>query len=258
MLACIVVAIFRARVESHANRVELAMDFTDFDALARSYDYNPAAFLVALRRAGLTSLALTEELGANVGDDGKAYVTTGAALVNQSRVSPIRDPLLAQLVASHRIRSGAVYLLVSDAATYQRYRAQLALHFMPRSVRVLRATRPWLIEVRTQIDYFNALALGIPTDQVALAHRLALLVVPRFQNDERYGPRQINATFDDVLRYDPKVSTVIFFGLAVRFWATRITCRIRPMLLSAMSSTSDRSRRTTQVKSRRATIRWRD
>ena len=161
MLACIVVAIFRARVESHANRVELAMDFTDFDALARSYDYNPAAFLVALRRAGLTSLALTEELGANVGDDGKAYVTTGAALVNQSRVSPIRDPLLAQLVASHRIRSGAVYLLVSDAATYQRYRAQLALHFMPRSVRVLRATRPWLIEVRTQIDYFNALALGI-------------------------------------------------------------------------------------------------
>jgi hypothetical protein len=214
LLASAAVALFRIRVESHANRVELAMDYTDFDALARSYDYNPAAFLIALRRAGLTSLALTEELGANVGYDGKAYATTGAALVNQARVTPIRDPLIADLVRTHRIVGGAVYLLVSDPSTYHRYRSQLALHFMPKSVRVLRKTRPWLIEVRTQIDYFNAIALGIPTDQIRLARRLALLVVPRFQNDERFTALQIDALFDDVLRYDPKVSTAIFFGLS--------------------------------------------
>ena len=214
LLASLAVALFRARAESHARRVELAMDFTDFDALARSYDYNPAAFLIALRRAGLTSLALTEELGANVGYDGKASATTGAALVNQAGITPIRDPLLAGLVRNHRIVNGAVYLLVSDPSTYHRYRSELALHFMPKSVRVLRASRPWLIEVHTQIDYFNAMALGIPTDQIELARRLALLVVPRFQNDERFGAPQIDATFDDVLRYDPKVSTVIFFGLS--------------------------------------------
>lgn len=214
LLASLAVAFFRVRTEAHANRVELAMDFTDFDALARSYDYNPAAFLIALRRAGLTSLALTEELGANVGLDGKAYVTTGAALVNQARVSPIGDPLLADLVRTRRVVNGAVYLLVSDPSTYHRYRRELALHFMPRSVHVLRATKPWLLEVRTQIDYFNAIALGIPTEQILLARRLGLLVVPRFQNDERYGLPQIAATFTDVLRYDPKVSTVIFFGLS--------------------------------------------
>ncbi len=190
------------------------MDFTDFDALARSYDYNPAAFLIALRRAGLTSLALTEELGANVGYDGKAYATTGAAIANQAGISPIHDPLLAQLVRSHRIVGGAVYLLVWDPATYRRYRSELALHFTRRSVRILRASRPWLIEVRTQIDYFNATALGIATDQIELARRLALLVVARFQNDERFAAPQIDATFDDVLRYDPKVSTIVFFGLS--------------------------------------------
>ncbi len=213
LLASLAVAAFRVRTESHARRVEIAMDFQDFDALARSYNYNPAAFLIALRRAGLTSLAVTEELGGNVGTDGKAYVTTGAALINQARISPIRDPLLATLVATHRIDNGAVYMLVSDPSDYHRYRVQLALHFMPKSVRVLRAARPWILEVRTQIDYFNNTALGIPTDQIRLARRLGLLLIPRFQNDERFAAPQIEATVDNVLHYDPKVSTVIFFGL---------------------------------------------
>src|SRR5580698_4961251 len=213
LIASLAVGFFRLRTEAHARRVELAMDFTDFDALARSYNYNPAALLIALRRAGLTSLALTEELGANVGYNGKSYATTGAALLNQSRLSPLRDPLLASLVAGRRVDAGAIYLLVSDSSTYRRYLAQLSLHFSPKSVRVLRATRPWLIEVRTQIDYFNSLGLGIPTDEIELAHRLALLVVPRFENDERFSAPQIDAIFDNVLRYDPKVSTIIFFGL---------------------------------------------
>ncbi|MBV8153952.1 MAG: hypothetical protein JOY98_06005 [Candidatus Eremiobacteraeota bacterium] len=213
LLASFTVAVLRARAESHAKRVELAMDFQDFDALARSYNYNPAAFLIALRRAGLTSLALTEELGGNVGYDGKAYAVTGAQLLNQARVSAIADPLLARLLAAKRVDPGAVYLLISDPASYHRYRTQLALHFMPKTVRVLRAKRPWLLEVHTQIDYFNNTALGIPTDQLRLARYLGLLVIPRFQNDERFQEPQMNALFDDVLGYDPKVSTVIFFGL---------------------------------------------
>ncbi|HVA33740.1 MAG TPA: hypothetical protein VNG31_06295, partial [Candidatus Baltobacteraceae bacterium] len=44
LAASLLVAAFRIRTESHARRVELAMDFQDFDALARSYNYNPAAF----------------------------------------------------------------------------------------------------------------------------------------------------------------------------------------------------------------------
>lgn len=212
-LACLVVAVYRVHTELQARRVEIAMDYTDFIQMARSYDYEPAAFLIALRRAGLTSLALTEELGANVGDDGLAYATTGGALINQARLSSLSDPLLESMVRSNRLSRNAVYLIVDDPATYARYRAQLALHFERKSVRVLRASKPWIIEVRTQIDYFNALALGIPARQIALAKRLGLLVVPRLQNDERYARPQIEAAFNDVIRQDRKVSTVIFFGL---------------------------------------------
>ncbi len=194
------------------------MDYSDFAQLARAYDYNPAAFLVALRRAGLTSLALTEELGSDIGTNGKAFAATGGALLSQSKVTALSDPLLASLARNGRLRPNAIYLVVTDAATYRRYRAQLPLHFMPRSIHVLRDRAPWIIEVDTQLDYFNAIALGIPTDQIDLAKHLGLLVIPRFQNDERFTRTQMDAQIGDVLRNDPKVSTVVFFGVHNEVW----------------------------------------
>ena len=213
LLASLAVAFFREREEAHTRRVEIAMDYQDFIALARSYNYDPALFLTALKAAGLTSLAVTEELGSSIGDDGKSYAITGAQLANQARVSPIKDPLLAGLLRTKQLDLDAVYLLVSNASTFNRYRHQLPLLFMPKTVRILRARSPWVIEVRTQSDYFGTLAFGIPTDQIELARSLRLLLIPRFQNDERFGEPQIEAVYKNVLKYDPKVSTVIFFGL---------------------------------------------
>ena len=57
LLASLYVAVRRERHEHRANRVEIVMDDADFASLARSYAYDQRAFLVELRRAGLTSLA---------------------------------------------------------------------------------------------------------------------------------------------------------------------------------------------------------
>jgi hypothetical protein len=214
MLACLAIAAFRFRTEAQANRVELAMDYSDFVQLAQAYDYNPSAFLIALRRAGLTSLALSEELGSDIGTNGKAYVATGGSILAQAKLSLLHDPELQALAGAKNIDPGAVYLLIWDRPTYERYRIQLPLHFESKSVRVLRDRYPWLIEVHTQIDFFNNEGLGIPTDQLLLSKRLALLVVPRLQNDERFTFSQMNEAINQVLRYDPKVSTVIFAGLS--------------------------------------------
>ncbi|MDP9111848.1 MAG: hypothetical protein M3M96_09475, partial [Candidatus Eremiobacteraeota bacterium] len=74
LLAALFVAVERMRVEHRTQRVEIAMDYSDFLSLARSYNYKPEAFLVELRRAGLTSLALQEELGAGINTGQNAYV----------------------------------------------------------------------------------------------------------------------------------------------------------------------------------------
>ena len=212
LLACAVVAFERARVENATRHVELTMDYNDFLSLARSYDYDPANFLVELRRAGLTSLALTEELGGNVGSSNNAIALPGATLLAQAQLGGVSNPTLLALVRANKVRADEVYLLVYDAPTYARYRLQLPLHFETKSIKILHAVKPYVIALRSQIDYFNTTGLGIPSDQVALARHLNLLIDPRFQNDERFTLPQIAREFA-YTRAGSSLATVIFFGL---------------------------------------------
>jgi len=214
LLVSAFIAFERIRVERATQRVELAMDYNDFLSLARSYNYNPRSFLLQMQKAGLTSLALTEELGGSLtgSASANAYAISGVALLDAARVSPLSNPTLSALVRDGRVRPGSVYLLVYDKPTFDRYMQQLPLHFERSGIKVLHAGAPYVIAVRTQIDYFNTTALGVPSDQVDLARRLQMLIIPRFQNDERLQDGQIAAMFDD-LHAGKWLSTVVFFGL---------------------------------------------
>jgi hypothetical protein len=212
LLASAYVGARRYKHEADARRVEIVMDDADFADLAKSYDYDQGQFLVALRRAGLTSLAVAEELGGAVSSSPAAAVYQGSALLDQARLAPLADPLFARLTAAHALRADDVYLIAYDAPTAQRYREQLALAFSPRSVRVLRAALPTVFAIRTQATYFTTVGLGLPADRVALAKRFGLLLVPRLQNDERFKAPQIDALLHRAIA-GQRVRTVIFFGL---------------------------------------------
>ena len=214
LLASLYVAAVRYSKERQSKHVEITMDWTDFDALARSYGYNEEQFLVALRRAGLTSIAIGEELGSAVGTvTPNAMAFTGAGLLNQARIAPLASPILAKLVRDRKIDSNFEYLIVFNDQTYRRYLRDLPVRFGPRAIRLLSRTNPYVIAIRTQSDFFNAMGLGIPEDQFALARKLHLIVDPRVQNDERYGAPQIDALFSS-FKQGAKLGTVIFMGLA--------------------------------------------
>jgi hypothetical protein len=211
LVASLFVAVRRERHEHKANRVEIVMDDADFGSLARSYGYDQRAFLVELRRAGLTSLAVQEELGGNVGTSATAAVYPGTTLLAQAKLTGFKDPVFGKLGVSG-IRTDEVYLVAYDDATARRYATQLALKFSPRAVRVLRRSAPAVFAIRTQADYFSQVGLGLPADRVALAKALALKLVPRLQNDERFKQPQIDALIDGAIDH-ADAHTVIFFGL---------------------------------------------
>jgi hypothetical protein len=211
LLACLYVGVRRERHEHRANRVEIVMDDADFQSLARSYAYEQHAFLIELRRAGLTSLAVQEELGGQISTSPSAALYAGPALLDQAKLTGFHDPVFARL-AVHGIRSDEVYLVAYDRDTAARYTQQLSLKFSPRAVRVLRRADPTVFAIRTQADYFSSIGLGLPGERVALARAMALKLVPRLQNDERFKAPEIGLALAEAVR-GHDAHTVIFFGL---------------------------------------------
>jgi len=211
LLAALYVAALRERKEHGARRVEIAMDYQDFSALAQSYGYDQAQLLVALRRAGLTSLAVSEELGANVNSGTTAVVFPGQQLIAQARLGPLSEPTLAALATHHALSASELYLIVFEPASVARYREALAEHLGPHAVRVLRPANPTILAVKSQIDYFNNLGLGLPEEPLELARKLHLFLVPRVQNDERFGAPEIDRIFASFKNHE-RPTTVVFFG----------------------------------------------
>jgi hypothetical protein len=211
LVAAFYVAVVRERRELASRHVEIAMDYGDFAALAQSYGYDKANFLIELRRAGLTSLAVGEELGGNINGDSSATVYGGQQLISQSRLAPLRAPTLAALLAKNAISPDELYLTIYDAAAVARYRTALAEHLGPRAVRVLRAHAPTILAIRSQNEYFSGLGMGFPNEPLELARKLGFFFIPRVQNDERFGKAQIDRIFASFRRGE-RPSTVVFSG----------------------------------------------
>ena len=211
LLAALYVAAVRERKELGSRRVEIAMDYQDFAALAQSYGYDQEQFLIALRRAGLTSLAVSEELGANVDSGTNALVLPGQQLIAQAKLGPLRNATLAALARRGALSAADLYLVAFDRSDAARYRRTLVQHLGPHAVSTIVAPGATILAIKSQIDYFNTLGLGLPAEPLALARTLQLFLVPRVQNDERFGAAEIDQIFASFKERE-RPTTVVFFG----------------------------------------------
>jgi hypothetical protein len=211
LLASLYVAVRREHREAADRNVEIVMDDSDFSAAVSAYNINETRFLTELRRAGLTSLAVSEELGTAISSANGAAAYQGSTLLAQARLAPLSDPLFAKLAQTHALRADTMYLIAYDAASARRYAVQLPLHFPRASIRVLRKALPEVWAIRTSPAYFDGEGFGLPADRLALAARLHLLLVPRLQNDEDFTPAQIRAVVAAAVT-GRQAHTAIFFG----------------------------------------------
>jgi hypothetical protein len=212
-VAALLVAADRWRFESVNRTVEITIDQQDLADFARAYGYNQDELLREMHRAGLTSVAVYAEQGQHVNDGTHALAQSGQQLIDAARIAPLRDSGLAAMVQRGQIDPDEVYLLVYDRPTLKRYLAALRTQLEPKSVRLVRAGMPAIVAVKTQIDFFNSMDLGIPDDTAARVRRLGLLVDPRVQNNERLDAGGIAAVFDQ-LSSGGRIGTVIFYGQA--------------------------------------------
>src|SRR5450755_4593100 len=138
LIASLLVAYDRWRYEAQNKTVEVTIDQQDLSDFAHAYGYDLDELLREMRRSGLTSVAVYEELGQRVNDGGRALVQSGAQVVNAARDSSLSDPVLSAMVRNHTIDPASVYVLVYDQATLARYLTALSIQFEPSTVHVLR------------------------------------------------------------------------------------------------------------------------
>src|SRR5215470_6725521 len=198
-VASLIAAGIRLLVEHRSKFVEITMDQQDLADFTSAYGYDMNGLLRLMKASGLTSLAVYEELGNRINLGNRAFVQTGQQIIDDARTSPLADPTLAGLVRTGALDANSVYLLVYDQATLDRYILILRNQLEPRNVRLLRARLPALLQVRTQIDYFNNLGLGIPQESIDQAHALGLWVDPRVENNDHLGDDQIDIVFRQML-----------------------------------------------------------
>jgi len=210
-ISSIAIAADRWRFEAANRTVEVTMDQQDLADFAHAYGYKMDELLRQMRRSGLTSVAVYEEIGQRINLGNHAYALTGQQIIDAARTAPVSNPTLARLVARRAVDPNSVYLLVYDAPTLNRYLFALRNQLEPRNVSVIEKRLPAVIAARTQIDFFNSLGLGIPQDLAAAVRKEGLLVDPRVQNNERLDAAGIERVFEQMLQ-GGRIGTVIFFG----------------------------------------------
>lgn len=210
-VAALLVAIDRYRFEQASRSVEITIDQLDLDDFAKAYGYDEDDLLRKLRAAGLTSVAVYAEEGQRVNYGTHAFVQTGQQVLDGARVTGLADKGLQDLVAAHEIDPKYIYIVVYDAPTLERYLDALRTQLEPHDVKIVRSKLPAILEVKTQIDFFNGVDLGMPSDVTRRIREMGLLVDPRVQNNERLGPDGIGKVLDDAIA-GGRVGTVIFYG----------------------------------------------
>ena len=200
-IASVAVAADRVRFEVQNRSVEITMDQQDLADFAHAYGYRMDELLRQMRRNGLTSVAVYEEIGQRIDLNNHAYVQTGQQIIDTARMTRVLDPTLAGYVSRNAIAPSGIYILVYDLPTLRRYLSELRTQLEnPANVHLIRSQLPAIIGINTQIDFFNSLGLGIPQDIANQIRRAGLLVDPRVQNNERLGPDRIDAVFRQMLQ----------------------------------------------------------
>lgn len=210
-IASLLVAFDRYRFEQASRSVEITIDQLDLDDFAKAYGYDEDDLLRKMRAAGLTSVAVFAEEGQRVNYGTHAFVQTGQQVIDGDRVTGLADKGLQQLVAARRVNPKYIYIVVYDEATLTRYIDALRTQLEPHDISVVRKQLPAILEVKTQIDFFNGVDLGMPADVTKRIREMGLLVDPRVQNNERLGPDGIAKVLDDAVS-GGRVGTVIFYG----------------------------------------------
>ncbi len=194
LIAALVAASDRYRVEMRNRRVELTLDYPELRALAAMNNQPLTALLSKFRQLGVSGLAINEDTVASLEQAGAIQVrwTPGGVHINVLDRSGVTAKRLRTAITDHDIS-----ILPASAANSPDYIIISAPGERPYSI---------------QLDYgdFRQMGIGLSPTALAVAHSSGLTPVARISNFSGVNEVAINRTLGQL--ENEGVRTVIFIG----------------------------------------------
>ncbi len=211
ILTAFVFTVINDLVELRHREVEVAVDFSDVQALARDAAISDRDMLIQLRGLGATAVGLREAHVNRYRLEGSLSVLTGGELQNAARTGEVH-PRLAEILDRGTVPPNAVYLVTDSAELADRLydKAQLKLK---KPVRSFYNSAPYVIEIIEDIGKVNALRIGLDPRDVELVQSLGMRIVPRPDNLFLNDREAVAETYAEFLSLPQDLlSAVIFEG----------------------------------------------
>ena len=202
-------------VEQRHNRLDIAVDFIDVQAMAREVLVTDLEMLSRLQEMGVTAVGLRESAVVRYRREGSLAIIQGGELLNTWRTTGTVSPRLLALLERGDVSPDAVYLVTDDLELANRllHKAQIKLK---KPVRMLYNSAPYVVEILDDINRVVSLRIGLDHRDSAMAQSLGLRIVPRPDNQFLTDRAAVEETLNEFLSLSPEMlSAVVFEGTEV-------------------------------------------
>jgi hypothetical protein len=192
--------------------VEIAVDITDVQALAREAEVTTAVMLARLRDLGATAVGLREVTVTRYRQEGRLTVIQGGELLNDWRLTGSAPPSLEPLLTRGQIQPESVYLLTDDRELAVRLTEKARVKLRKQIFSDL-STAPYIVGIPEDYNRLLNFRLGLDPLYVSMAVDLGLRIVPRPDNMYLNSEEAVRATLSEFLSLPEKnLSAVVFDG----------------------------------------------
>ena len=188
LLSALALGANRYRLETRSRNVELALDYLEIQNLSVASGTPIPAILEQFKAAGITGVAVSEDLLGDLVATGEVAYTRRASDVGPLTVLSMRDKrLAARVLDALRVRLAPGMISVPAGED-----------------------TPTTFVVRAAPATLNLIGLGLSPDSIRIVKRAGLDVVGRLQNHPALTEKAVDAAIDDMKRDD--ISRLICAG----------------------------------------------
>lgn len=198
-------------VEVRHRDLEIVVDHTDVQAMAREAVITDAEMFTRLRDIGVTAVGLREAAVVRYRREGTVAVIQGSDILNNWRTG-VAHPQLSELIERGDVSAHGTYLVTDNPELAERLRHKAELK-LKKPVRTFFNSAPYVIEVMDDINRVVSLRVGLDPQDVELVRQSGLRIVPRPDNQFLKDKAAIQETLAEFFSL-PKdmLSAVIFEG----------------------------------------------